>query len=110
MTARSMPPLPRSTPPSRLPKLFAVAVLLAAPAARAHSWYPHYCCNDQDCAKVDRIEYVVGGMYMIVGETRVFVPDAMEKRPSQDNDAHVCILRTQSGRYRVRCVFMPGTS
>jgi hypothetical protein len=77
--------------------------------AAAHSWYPRYCCSDQDCVKVDRIEYVTGGMYMTVGEIRVFVPEAMEKRPSQDNDAHICILRTQSG-YRVRCVFMPGTA
>ena len=80
------------------------------PAAVAHSWYPRYCCSDQDCMKVERIEYVSGGMYMIVGELRVFVPEAMEKQPSQDNDAHVCIMRTQSGRYRVRCVFMPGTA
>ena len=78
--------------------------------AAAHSWYPPYCCSDQDCMKVDRIEYVTGGMYMITGELRVFVPDTMEKRPSQDNDAHICLLRTQSGRYRVRCVFLPGTA
>ena len=76
--------------------------------SRAHSWYPHYCCNDQDCTKVDRIEYVANGMYMIVGEMRIFVPDTMEKRPSQDADAHICLMRTQSGRFRVRCVFMPG--
>ncbi len=78
--------------------------------ARAHSWYPHYCCSDQDCMKVDRIEYVTGGMYMITGETRIFVPESMEKRPSLDGDAHICILRTQSGRYRLRCVFLPGTA
>ena len=60
--------------------------------------------------KVDRIEYVSGGMYMIVGDIRVFVPDSMEKQPSQDTEAHVCIMRTQSGLYRVRCVFMPGTA
>ncbi len=76
--------------------------------AMAHSWYPHYCCSDQDCMKVDFIEPVDGGIYMSVGALRVFVPEAMEKRPSQDNDAHICLLRTQSGRYRVRCVFLPG--
>jgi hypothetical protein len=83
---------------------------IGPPEAAAHSWYPNYCCNDQDCMKVDRIEYVPGGMYMIVGEVRVFVPQAMEKQPSQDSDAHVCLMRTQSGRYRVRCVFVPGTT
>ena len=87
------------------------ALIFGAPrVATAHSWYPRYCCSDQDCMKVERIEYVSGGMYMIVGELRVFVPEAMEKQPSQDNDAHVCVMRTQSGRYRVRCVFMPGTA
>lgn len=78
--------------------------------ARAHSWYPAYCCNDHDCMKVDRIEYVAGGMYMIAGEMRVFVPESMEKQPSLDADAHVCVMRTQSGYYRVRCVFLPGTA
>ncbi len=94
--------------------LFAVAVFGAFSSilnpSRAHSWYPHYCCNDQDCTKVDRIEYVPSGMYMIAGEMRIFVPDTMEKRPSQDTDAHICVMRTQSGRFRVRCVFMPGTA
>ena len=77
--------------------------------AYAHSWYPHYCCSDQDCVKVDRIEYVTDGMYMTAGQMRIFVPDSMEKRPSQDTDAHICVMRTQSG-LRVRCVFLPGTA
>ena len=89
--------------------IFISLVSLSDPS-RAHSWYPHYCCNDQDCTKVDRIEYVPNGMFMIVGEMRVFVPDTMEKRPSEDADAHICVMRTQSGRFRVRCVFMPGTA
>jgi hypothetical protein len=99
---------------SRRLALVVASIALLAPGlagdAVAHSWYPHYCCSDQDCMKVDHIEYVVGGMYMTTGQIRVFVPDAMEKRPSQDADAHICLLRTQSGRYRVRCVFLPGTS
>jgi hypothetical protein len=78
--------------------------------AAAHSWYPYFCCSDQDCMKVDTIEYVSGGMYMTVGPIRVFVPETMEKRPSQDGDAHVCVMRTQSGFYRVRCVFLPGNA
>jgi hypothetical protein len=77
--------------------------------AFAHSWYPHYCCSEQDCVKVDRIEYVTDGMYMTAGQMRVFVPDSMEKRPSEDTDAHICVMRTQSG-LRVRCVFLPGTA
>ncbi len=88
-----------------------LVLLLSAPrASHAHSWYPYYCCSDRDCVRVDRIEYVTNGMYMIAGELRVFVPEAMEKRPSQDADAHICVMRTQSGSFRVRCVFMPGTA
>jgi len=78
--------------------------------AGAHSWYPTYCCSDRDCMKVDRIEYVSGGMYMTAGDLRVFVPQTMEKQHSQDTDAHVCVMRTQSGGWRVRCVFIPGTA
>ena len=92
---------------------FAIAAsftLGPAHEAGAHSWYPTYCCSDRDCMKVDRIEYVSGGMYMIAGELRVFVPQTMEKQISQDIDSHVCVMRTQSGGWRVRCVFMPGTA
>jgi hypothetical protein len=59
--------------------------------------------------KVDRIEYVTGGMYMTAGELRVFVPDSMEKRPSEDSDAHICVMRTQTS-LRARCVFLPGNA
>ncbi len=101
---------------SRLFSRTVCAVLLASTVklgtsvpSLAHSWYPHYCCSDQDCVKVDRIEYVPDGMYMTAGQMRVFVPDTMEKRPSEDTDAHICVMRTQSG-LRVRCVFLPGTA
>ena len=87
-----------------LPITFSVTAL-----SFAHSWYPHYCCSDQDCVKVDRIEYVSDGMHMTAGQMRVFVPKTMEKRPSQDPDAHICVIRSQSGS-RVRCVFLPGTA
>ena len=85
------------------------SLLLPAPAV-AHSWYPAYCCNERDCMKVDRIEYVSGGMVMIVGGMRVFVPESMDKQPSQDTDAHVCVSRAQGGGWNARCVFMPGTA
>ena len=104
------------SPNSRLFSRAACAILIAyflklgaIQPSHAHSWYPHYCCSDQDCVKVDRIEYVSDGMYMTAGQMRVFVPDTMEKRPSKDTDAHICVMRTQSG-FRVRCVFMPGTA
>ena len=90
--------------------LIALLIKISVTASSfAHSWYPHYCCSDQDCVKVDRIEYVTDGMYMTAGQMRVFVPDTMEKRPSEDTDAHICVIRTQSG-FRVRCVFLPGTA
>ena len=60
--------------------------------------------------KVDKIDYVSGGMFMSVGSLRLFVPETMVKQPSQDGDAHICLVLAPNGTYGVRCVFLPGNA
>lgn len=83
----------------------------AATAAFGHSWYPRSCCNDLDCAPVDRIERLAGGgMRLTVGHFTVDVPAGFPAMPSMDGRAHVCTYRDLAGRYLPRCLFLPGTS
>ena len=77
--------------------------------AHAHSWYPPQCCNENDCRQVDRIDTLANGdIVMHFGSHEVAVPRAFEKQPSRDQNAHVCVYRTISGRWAPRCVFLPG--
>lgn len=88
----------------------AVGCMLALSRAHAHSWYPPQCCNDNDCRKVDRIDTLPNGdLVMHFGSHEVAVPRSFEKQPSRDENAHVCVYRTISGRWAPRCVFLPGT-
>ena len=84
---------------------------LVASSVHAHSWYPPACCNENDCRKVDRVDYLPNGdLVMHFGSQDVIVPRSFEKQPSRDEDAHVCVYRTISGRWAPRCVFLPGTA
>ena len=85
-----------------------LAPLLVGDVARAHSWYPHRCCNDIDCSVVTRLERRADGSYLIEsGHITVVVPKGFPIEPSQDRDAHVCVYRDVRGQYHPRCVFLP---
>lgn len=90
--------------------LHALLALMLPGRLAAHSWYPPICCSERDCMKVDRIEYVTGGMVMTAGAMKVFVPHSMQKQASQDTDAHICVGRSPTGTWSARCVFLPGTA
>jgi hypothetical protein len=86
-------------------------MLSGAHQVNAHSWYPLRCCGDQDCRKVDKIDYLPdGGMVMHAGPMEVFVPHYFLQEPSEDGDAHVCAVSLTTGTYLPVCVFMPGTT
>ena len=85
-------------------------VLISTPAL-AHFWYPKECCNDQDCFRVSSMKRQADGSLKIeAGHISVVVPPGYAARPSQDNDAHVCVYRDLRGQYHARCVFLPGVS
>ncbi|MEM9028931.1 MAG: 2TM domain-containing protein [Pseudomonadota bacterium] len=94
--------------------LMVAAALLIGPLrdqVHAHSWYPYECCDDGDCAPVISTERLSLGQAIIVVSKfgRVEVPDSFPRRPSQDNQMHICILRTPNGPIP-RCFFVPGLS
>lgn len=75
----------------------------------AHSWYPQYCCRDDDCRKIDRMEkYPDGSMVIDAGSMHVVIPRGFLQQPSRDNDAHVCAYQMPTGQYVPRCLFLPG--
>jgi len=89
----------------------AASALGAAGPGMAHSWYPSACCNDLDCAPVDRVEHLpAGGMRLTAGHIEVIVPPGFPVMPSADARVHVCTYRNMAGRYLPRCVFLPGIS
>ena len=84
-------------------------LMFNAHPARAHLWYPKECCNEQDCFRATSVVKLPdGSLRMTAGPIKVTVPPDFEKFPSQDNDAHVCVYSDLQGRYRPRCVFLPG--
>jgi hypothetical protein len=81
-------------------------------AALAHSWYPHSCCNDQDCGPVDLVMQEPDGTYVLWrGGLYVLVPRSFPIQVSQDSRAHVCISQDfHTGEAEVSCVFLPANS
>jgi hypothetical protein len=80
--------------------------------ASAHSWYPHECCDDRDCAPVEEIHRLSDhSEVVVVSGLQIFVPVDFPRRPSPDSKIHVCFdFDGDSQIYRARCYFVPPTS
>ena len=96
-------------------RFFAIAttagVVLAAPAALAHSWYPHECCGEGDCAPAESVVQQDDGSWRVTAHGMVAViPRDFHWRRSPDAAVHVCIRKLRSGAEYVVCAFRaPGT-
>jgi len=95
-----------------LPFLAALVVMPAPRPALGHSWYPHECCHDQDCAPVDQVQSVpeLDGIIVSSKIGTALVPATFPKRESKDNRMHVCLRKSQSGENKVICLFLPPES
>ena len=97
------------------PILLIGALLAIGPVsfAAAHSWYPHECCNDMDCAPVESIVQIVplgGGAPQVMVTSKHGRATARGDFPVQefkDDRMHVCMRRHDSGDMDVVCLFMP---
>jgi hypothetical protein len=80
--------------------------------AQAHSWYPHECCHDDDCAPVDNVLSVpdLDGIYVTSKHGSALVPASFPRRPSPDSRMHVCLRKAPGGTHKLICVFMPPES
>jgi hypothetical protein len=81
------------------------------PTALAHSWYPHECCAQNDCAPADRIERGPRGITaVVVGNRRIEIPPGIVARSSPDHHVHVCFVSSiEAGvPWMALCLFVPG--
>jgi hypothetical protein len=87
-------------------RILASTGLLAS--ARAHSWYPHDCCSNQDCMAADGIRTEADGDEQVtVGDVHIAIPRGFVWRPSADHRVHIC-FRTDETRIPVPvCLFLP---
>ena len=78
-------------------------------AASCHEWYPRECCGKMDCAPVERIEKLPGGVLRLttkVGTTDV--PPGFPRQQSPDGETHVCMVRySHLDNMRPVCLFVP---
>jgi hypothetical protein len=84
--------------------------------AESHSWYPKECCSNYDCVPADAIvSDEQGGKIVVVGQTRISIPDGFTTRSSPDGRIHVC-FRTVAGEqyggpnFLPLCLFLPAQS
>ena len=80
-----------------------VTFIIGTVVANAHSWYDPWCCNNQDCKKLEPHEMrVTSEGYHIKNE--FFIPHGDERiRVSQDWDYHFCEYPTGEAR----CFYVP---
>ncbi len=82
--------------------ILAMAFLLSP--ARSHSWYPHECCSDRDCAEMpeaDTPKPLDGGSWLL--KTGEIVPRDRVKW-SPDGHYHICRWGANN---TVLCLFVP---
>ncbi|MFG1371062.1 hypothetical protein V5F32_02690 [Xanthobacter oligotrophicus] len=81
------------------------AVALVPRLARAHEWYPAYCCSGQDCYEVgpEDVEFVGQG-YFIKATGEYFPRDAVPESP--DGKFHRCSIQGKRDA-RTLCLFAP---
>lgn len=71
-------------------RALALAAVMLASQALAHSWYPSECCGQQDCKPVpcdQLVEDRDGWLYLPTGNR--FAP--LQVQPSWDRYCHVCL-------------------
>ncbi len=102
-------------------KKWLLAFFLATTPAAAHDWYPLECCHQQDCAPVDRTEFVPtpataepqgmtpapGTMIVTTKHGTVVVPANFPRRESKDHRMHACMMPGSGGQMQLICIFMP---
>jgi hypothetical protein len=85
-----------------------LALAVAGPAV-GHHWYPRECCNNIDCALVEQVEVLPGGVLRLtssVGTTEV--SPSFPRQASPDERMHICMVRySHFDGMRPVCFFVP---
>lgn len=73
---------------------------------KAHSWYDSQCCSDKDCSVVlDTQEDGHGNLIVTSKHGTVFISKEFTRRPSQDENDHICIIN-YNGKLMVLCYYV----
>jgi len=93
-------------------KLGLIAVMLMVSAAPAHEWYPRECCQDLDCAPVERAEPLPDGSLRVTSKVgTTIVPASFPRQASPDHQMHICMARfSHLDDMRPVCLFVPGAA
>ena len=101
---------------ARILALALTLVTIAPLSGHAHSWYPKECCSKHDCVRADAVVADEGGgKTVVVGHTRISIPDGFAARSSPDGQIHICFLTTVGEQYGgpnflPLCLFLPAQS
>ncbi|MFG1267886.1 hypothetical protein V5F40_07975 [Xanthobacter sp. DSM 14520] len=112
--SRRTPPFPGPRPGRATPHavwhalglaLSLCALALLPGLARAHEWYPAYCCSGQDCYEIgpEDVEFVGQG-YFIKATGEYYPRDAVPESP--DGKFHRCSIQGKR-EARTLCLFAP---
>ena len=87
--------------------LIGIGVAIYVTHAQAHSWFDPWCCNGQDCKKVDAEEIIHNPDGSI--SWRHCTWQQSQIRPSQTGDYFVCLFPHPSSTSPggCRCVYQP---
>jgi hypothetical protein len=113
-------------------KRIAMALILTATAASAHSWYDSDCCHDRDCAPIpySALDWQPDGSVVVtltsadhfmvppgVTVTGTFGHDSLGLRDSQDGQNHACVVppfisheHEAPQTYHIRCLYIASVS
>lgn len=76
--------------------------------AHSHEWYDKECCSEQDCAPVLSLsKNSDGSMNLTSKHGTVNIPKEFSKRPSRDNQEHICMRPSEYGDMYPICYYVP---
>lgn len=85
-----------------------IFLIVLSVIVHSHSFYHEHCCNEKDCAPVDKIEKHIDGDLFISKHGKVLIkPDSnIVRYPSPDDKFHICMIKYEFGTHAT-CIYSP---
>jgi len=79
-----------------------------ATQAKSHGWYDKDCCSEQDCAPVLSYKDNYNSTITLTSKYgTVTIDKSFPKKPSLDNQEHICMRTNEDGIPFVICYYVP---
>lgn len=79
-----------------------------ATQVKAHDWYDKDCCSEHDCAPVLLFQENENGTLTLTSKHgTVTIDKTFSKRPSLDNQEHICMRASEDGIMYPICYYVP---